>query len=79
MCVHRGNVHEVAEMIAFAEELGAGCFAHFNFIPVGRGLKMVSGDITRIGDEGTYSNFLANIGLGGNYSQPTHYEGSRVS
>ena len=46
MCVHRGNLHEVREMIAFAEDLGASCFAHFNFIPVGRGLKMVSGDIT---------------------------------
>jgi radical SAM protein with 4Fe4S-binding SPASM domain len=46
MCVHQGNLHEVADMIAFAEQLGASCFAHFNFIPVGRGLKMVSGDIT---------------------------------
>lgn len=46
MCVHRGNHHEVRDMIEFAIELGAGCFAHFNFIPVGRGLKMVSGDIT---------------------------------
>jgi len=46
MCVHQGNFHEVADMIRFAEDLGAGCFAHFNFIPVGRGLKMVSGDIT---------------------------------
>jgi radical SAM protein with 4Fe4S-binding SPASM domain len=46
MCVHRGNVHEVREMIRFAEDLGASCFAHFNFIPVGRGLKMVAGDIT---------------------------------
>ncbi|MDY6913890.1 MAG: radical SAM protein [Planctomycetota bacterium] len=46
MCVHRGNVAEVREMIDFAERLGADCFAHFNFIPVGRGLKMVSGDIT---------------------------------
>jgi len=46
MCVHQGNVHEVRDMIALAEDLGAGCFAHFNFIPVGRGLKMVSGDIT---------------------------------
>jgi radical SAM protein with 4Fe4S-binding SPASM domain len=46
MCVHSGNVHEVEAMIDFAERLGAGCFAHFNFIPVGRGLKMVSGDIT---------------------------------
>jgi len=46
MCVHQGNVGEVRDMLAFAEDLGASCFAHFNFIPVGRGLKMVSGDIT---------------------------------
>jgi len=46
MCVHRGNYHEVRDMIEFAISLGAECFAHFNFIPVGRGLKMVSGDIT---------------------------------
>jgi len=46
MCVHQGNFHEVREMIAFAKDLGAGCFAHFNFIPVGRGLKMVHGDIS---------------------------------
>jgi len=46
MCVHRGNVGEVRDMIELAISLGAGCFAHFNFIPVGRGLKMVSGDIT---------------------------------
>jgi len=46
MCVHQGNFDEVREMIQFAEDIGAGCFAHFNFIPVGRGLKMVSGDIT---------------------------------
>ena len=46
MCVHQGNCHEVADMIRLAEDLGAGCFAHFNFIPVGRGLNMVAGDIT---------------------------------
>ncbi|MFB3892136.1 MAG: radical SAM protein [Phycisphaerae bacterium] len=46
MCVHQGNFAEVCDMIAFARDIGAGCFAHFNFIPVGRGLKMVSGDIT---------------------------------
>jgi radical SAM protein with 4Fe4S-binding SPASM domain len=46
MCVHQGNVHEVRDMIRFAEDLGAECFAHFNFIPVGRGLRMVSGDIS---------------------------------
>ena len=46
MCVHQGNIDEAADMMAFAEDIGAGCFAHFNFIPVGRGLKMVKGDIT---------------------------------
>lgn len=47
MCVHQGNYREVPEMIRFAEEeLGASCFAHFNFIPVGRGLKMTRGDLT---------------------------------
>jgi radical SAM protein with 4Fe4S-binding SPASM domain len=46
MCVHQGNLGEVEEMIDFAESLGASCFAHFNFIPVGRGLEMVRGDIT---------------------------------
>jgi len=46
MCVHQDNFHEVRDMIRFAEDLGADCFAHFNFIPVGRGLKMVAGDIT---------------------------------
>jgi radical SAM protein with 4Fe4S-binding SPASM domain len=46
MCVHQGNIDQVEEMIALAEDLGADCFAHFNFIPVGRGLRMVSGDIT---------------------------------
>ena len=46
MCVHQGNIDEVPQMIQFAEDLGADCFAHFNFIPVGRGLKMISSDIT---------------------------------
>ena len=46
MCVHQGNVGEVEAMIDFAKGLGATCFAHFNFIPVGRGLQMVHGDIT---------------------------------
>ncbi len=46
MCVHQGNVEEVRAMLEFAIELGAGCFAHFNFIPVGRGLDMVQGDLT---------------------------------
>ena len=46
MCVHQGNYGEVRDMLEFAISLGASCFAHFNFIPVGRGLKMVSGDLT---------------------------------
>ncbi|MFW6133293.1 MAG: radical SAM protein [Planctomycetota bacterium] len=46
MCVHRDNVEEVPAMIDFAEKLGAGCFAHFNFIPVGRGLNMTARDLT---------------------------------
>ncbi len=46
MCVHQGNVHEVRDMLEFAIDIGAEAFAHFNFIPVGRGLKMVSGDLT---------------------------------
>ncbi len=46
MCVHRGNYHEVRAMLELAISLGAGCFAHFNFIPVGRGVRMVSGDIS---------------------------------
>ena len=46
MCIHQSNFHEARDMLRFAEDLGASCFAHFNFIPVGRGLKMVSGDIT---------------------------------
>ena len=40
--LRRGPRHDRAS----PSDLGAGCFAHFNFIPVGRGLKMVSGDIT---------------------------------
>lgn len=46
MCVHQGNYDEVEEMLQFAVEIGAGCFAHFNFIPVGRGLEMTRQDLT---------------------------------
>lgn len=45
MCVHQGNFAEVEDMIKFCVDIGAGVFAHFNFIPVGRGLKMVDGDL----------------------------------
>ncbi|MFH1417620.1 MAG: radical SAM protein, partial [Planctomycetota bacterium] len=45
MCVHQGNFDEVEDMLQFAVDLGASCLAHFNFIPVGRGLEMVEGDL----------------------------------
>jgi len=48
MCVHRDNYHEVRDMIEFAIDLGASCFAYFNFIPVGRGRGMVDQDITPV-------------------------------
>ena len=46
MCVCRENFHEVRDMIALAERVGASCFAHFNFIPVGRGREMIESDIS---------------------------------
>lgn len=46
MCIHRGNVDELEAMLQFAVDIGAGCFAHFNFIPVGRGLEMTAGDLS---------------------------------
>jgi radical SAM protein with 4Fe4S-binding SPASM domain len=45
MCVHRGNFGEVEDMIRFAVDIGASTFAHFNFIPVGRGLEMSDSDL----------------------------------
>ena len=45
MCVHQGNFDEVEDMLQFCCDLGAGVFAHFNFIPVSRGLSMVDGDL----------------------------------
>jgi len=45
MCIHQGNVDELEDMLRFAVDLGASCVAHFNFIPVGRGLRMVEGDL----------------------------------
>lgn len=46
MCVHQGNFDEVEDMLHFARDIGASCIAHFNFIPVGRGVEMVEGDLT---------------------------------
>lgn len=45
MCVHQDNYAEVDEMIHFAVDIGASTFAHFNFIPVGRGLEMTADDL----------------------------------
>ncbi|MEW6252945.1 MAG: radical SAM protein [Planctomycetota bacterium] len=46
MCVHQGNFAEVEQMLQFAVDIGASCIAHFNFIPVGRGLEMTDADLT---------------------------------
>ena len=46
MCVHRDNLDEVEPMIRLALDLGVSCFAHFNFIPVGRGKDMAHQDLT---------------------------------
>ncbi|MBN1765264.1 MAG: DUF2062 domain-containing protein [Sedimentisphaerales bacterium] len=46
MCVTRNNIDEVEQMLEFAVELGVSCFAHFNFIPVGRGEQMTEQDIS---------------------------------
>ena len=46
MCVTRENLAEVQQMLQFALELGVSCFAHFNFIPIGRGKEMADQDIT---------------------------------
>ncbi len=46
MCVHRDNFDEVEDMLKFCEQIGAGSFAHFNFIPVGRGKGMTAQDLT---------------------------------
>ena len=46
MCVTRENLHEVEDMIRFAIDLGASCFAHFNFIPVGRGAEQAHLDLS---------------------------------
>ncbi len=45
-CFTRDNVETVDEMVRFAIDLGCGTFAHFNFIPVGRGREMIDRDLT---------------------------------
>jgi len=44
-CLSRFNVHELEEMIRLAVELGCSTFVHFNYIPVGRGIKNDIGDL----------------------------------
>jgi len=46
ICITQNNVDEAEEMIRFAIDIGAECIAHFNFIPVGRGVGMIDEDIT---------------------------------
>jgi radical SAM protein with 4Fe4S-binding SPASM domain len=46
MCVHKDNLDEVESMLQFAVDHGVSCFAHFNFIPVGRGAAMGAQDIS---------------------------------
>ena len=46
MCVHQDNYDEVADMIELSKGLGATCFAHFNFIPVGRGKDCIEQDLS---------------------------------
>jgi radical SAM protein with 4Fe4S-binding SPASM domain len=46
VCIHQGNIDELEALLQFAVDIGAGCVAHFNFIPVGRGLEMAEGDLT---------------------------------
>jgi len=46
MCVTRENLGEVEAMLRLAVDLGVSCFAHFNFIPVGRAATMAEQDLT---------------------------------
>lgn len=46
MCVHQDNYDEVEDMIELSESLGVTCFAHFNFIPVGRGKDFIEQDLS---------------------------------
>lgn len=57
MCVHAGNYDEVEDMLQFATDIGAGCLAHFNFIPVGRGLEMADSDLTPVQRERMLQTF----------------------
>jgi radical SAM protein with 4Fe4S-binding SPASM domain len=45
-CFTRQNAHMVDEAVKFAIDLGCKTFAHFNFIPVGRGREIMDQDLT---------------------------------
>jgi radical SAM protein with 4Fe4S-binding SPASM domain len=45
-CFTRETVHTVDEVVKFAIDLGCKTFAHFNFIPVGRGKEIMHHDMT---------------------------------
>jgi radical SAM protein with 4Fe4S-binding SPASM domain len=45
-CFTRETVHTVDEVVKFAIDLGCSTFAHFNFIPVGRGREIMHHDLT---------------------------------
>ena len=45
-CFTRRTVHRVDDSVQFAIDLGCQTFSHFNFIPVGRGRKMMQEDMT---------------------------------
>lgn len=42
----RLNIEELEDLIALAKELGVNCFNAFNFIPTGRGKKIIDQDLT---------------------------------
>jgi radical SAM protein with 4Fe4S-binding SPASM domain len=46
VCFTRPNVDTVDDVVKFAIDLGCSTFAHFNFIPVGRGKEIVEYDMT---------------------------------
>lgn len=45
-CFTRDTVHTADDVIKFAIDLGCKTFAHFNFIPVGRGKEIMHHDLT---------------------------------
>jgi radical SAM protein with 4Fe4S-binding SPASM domain len=46
VCFTRQTAHTVDEVVRFAIDLGCKTFAHFNFIPVGRGKEIIDQDMT---------------------------------